>query len=1055
MGKRIIAIVLTLVLILGGGTFAYIRFFRTTKAYKDETQFEDMLKIQVYNAADLEIGVYLEDGSIASASQWAYKQLQAVVKQQGSTIGPEYVSPINVALTNNIRDLIASGYVKTDGAGTLSEVSKSYLANAVASAVFSAAPMLRDIEVIPIEYQLYDASISNLESVKSLKEQLVALKKNIERVESGAGMPSKAKTTSAYGKYIVTMGSDGQVTVYNTETQETLEGDFSDVYTALGRPEELDFMASIEDYSAEVNASASENVKTMTYPPYVVTIGKSGDVTVIDSRTGRSYEGSYTEVYEQLGYPTELEFMRNSDAFYNEYNNITNNATNVYGPYVVTNLKNGDVQIINMVTGETVTGNYKEVYTQLGRPGELSFLGSKELFETELGTDGSGAANAALANSEEIKQLTTELEAIQTLITVMETNFNDKVEKYVQDGKLSETMPAEEIAALNVQMVAQFDSIAEIEAKIAEISENTQLDAANVSVAVTEAQQQVDNALATVDSIREQLAQQVADSAESTQLINEVTAGLIQYKAEAAVLSQDIKETIDTLENSITGTMESNYTELREALEHHYEENRASLTDEIAKANETIQKNADQASAELQNNVDRLNALISENETNINKELTNSVADLTATIDENNKKSSESLAEASQKLTDTINLNKSQTDEALAAETARSTAALEAATLQLRNQITQNQGNINQDLDDYKGQVSDTFDAVNARIAALEQRFGTATATTTQLISSIVTQAGTLDTTALSASVTNNVEQLTDQIEASTTDLTALYTSVNGTAASTARSRTKKTEVLAEINTLLTSMANAQRAVDEYGTNMQARIATIDMDIINAIQNVSNEEADVQALLLQAADALLSLQQAERTYASSLKSRVGILLDDVTTATQNVEDFGTLVKLDADVDTLVTSINDNVSTLNTQLTTLTNNTQSAIDTLNDTLTDLINTEVTALSDRVEVLETSVRLFNIDSFTIAPDDWTAASATSYTYAFTNAEISPVLIGDYEVQVAVHYAQGVAITPSYGVVTENGVAYIQIAVTRRPATNVVVENVTIYYKPLLTP
>ena len=1184
-----------------------------TRANKYEMDFETMVKIQVYNAADLELGVYLEDGAYASAASWAYRQVQEAARQQNADVNATYATPITTGIIDGFRTLADLGYISTDGMGSISELSKSYIANMVASAVFSEAPELRDVEVIAIEYQNYQAGLVNTTEINNIKTQIEEIETYLKSkgVEGGSGYfysgeapsnlmnlsPSllQALRDAGYGEgadlsglviykdengeyhlgladggttdigpissntrdmlmrasfeagksledVIIYVGEDGKwhyglpqldgttldlglipdnelkmlqewgysngspltgLTWYigpdgqphfgimgagyddlgglTAEMQELLAALGYDSGTPLGGL--TLYLDEFGQYHLGIKTNESVDKLTTLSPEiyallekYGITEGKDlGSVVIYQTTTGEyrfgipNGDGSYTDIG-----PASADDVRAvASAGYSVGEPLAGVILykDANGQYYIGKPNAGGYKDCGVITQEiaamlasygiNVGDNLSGIYLYKDDYGRFHFgaQGSGNSY-TDLGTLSADEVSALLAAgyregspldglsilkddngqyiigkkkktsddtldaNEANLALSQELQALKTLISVMEYNFNSKIETSSANG--GSGMTPEEQAEINVQLLAQYDSITAIQGNIAELYQEIGNAYVSQSQEASQTAASLEEAYAAVSEVKGLLETQLTENNALQQVIDSDVKDLVDYKAAMQTETNDIRNSVTVLEASMTGTITSNYAELQTALDNKYSE----LSSKLA-------SNVESLDAQMKANDEKTTSALNEAKDSLTKALNDKSEQLDAQIKSNDEKINASLSEAEQKLT----------------------TALEEAKAKLQETMDTNQNNANEELSKYKDEVADTFDIVNARITALEQKFGTSTATTTQLISTLITQSGTLDTSGILTAVNTNVAELTQKLNTMRTELNTLYTTVSNTTTNAAASTTMKDDLLNGISDLLIEINDTQIAVDQYATSMRDRIAAIDDAIIKSTTDISATIADVQQRLIDAANALIALQNAEKVHSKALKKRVADVTANTETVCNTVEDLKLHVNLEDEVTSLTTSLNNNVQTLNDTITQLESDTQTELtnletrltDALNDAVTDLTNAN-TAEENRLDVLENETKVLFIPAFTIAYTEWIANSGTYY-YKFTSPELSPILGGNYNVQVSISYAAGVPINPTYTHFKEGDTWYVAIVIDDIPAgnANVNVDRVTIYYRP----
>ena len=181
--KRIVAFVLIAALALTSmlGWLA----LRSTRSAAD-FDFEDAVKLEIFKNADLELGTYLEDKNVSGLSRWTYNIIQEVCRNNNYALTTDKGTSVTNDLVNRFTDFVETDLVITDGLGTASELTKSYVANIGATALFTVCPDARKFPVVDTNYQAYKNTIKNSADIKALNGSISDLEKMIENYEKKA-----------------------------------------------------------------------------------------------------------------------------------------------------------------------------------------------------------------------------------------------------------------------------------------------------------------------------------------------------------------------------------------------------------------------------------------------------------------------------------------------------------------------------------------------------------------------------------------------------------------------------------------------------------------------------------------------------------------------------------------------------------------------------------------------------------------------------------------------------------------------------------------------------
>ena len=609
---------------------------------------------------------------------------------------------------------------------------------------------------------------------------------------------------------------------------------------------------------------------------------------------------------------------------------------------------------------------------------------------------------------QELNELKEGLLAVETIVGIMEQDLNRQSVR-ASDAELTDEAVASELAEQNIRILAQYDSITGIEKRIMELYGEIDGEREENTEGFGVLKENLDTAVATIEALKNQMSEKINDGESSLfAVIDNTTKDLIAYKASMEGVTGSISQSIENLEASMTGTITSNYARLEDELRSTYEQavsqmaaENLALEQKFNAAGEVLEKQFADADKALSDKLEISNILLSNNISDTDKRLTNA------------------LDVADRRLSDEISATGSRLSDAIA-----------TADSSLR-------------------------DLVAGTNEQLEEKLGVSDDTASRLITSILTRDGTMDAAAVERLVGETSQGFARQLTGLRSMLAETQRSLEAAAAGSAESAAEKERILNKIAELLAQIEEAEDAVSGYEEDMRARLRAIDTELLEDI-SMSHADADARQDMIDASSALLDLQNKQDNYERELKEMYSELIRLSGQISADIGDLGQMLELEAQADSLTRSLEEQSQTLNQSLEeqsqTLTRALEANVESLNGTITRLderMGEEVSGLSTRLGSVEAETKLITLGSRTIRTSDWTNAGG-SYVYRITSDEINRVLSGSYDVQISFQYRQGTSISPQYEITEEAGISYIRILLDSLPVSDIVIEQVIVYYR-----
>ncbi len=796
--KFIIASIIVAALI--GGVIGFA-FFRPTLGASQGFDFETLVKLNVYQNADEELGVYLEDDRYSTAASWAFDVISETARRQNVTINSSYTPDIIRALGEGFATLGAGGYIETDGLGHLSEGAKSHIANMAAAKLFEICPSLTGVELTETAYQGYNNSITNTESVGELKTSLENLKKQLE------ALGGQSELYSFVDAMVAAEGEYNGLTVVARKAGEA------------GNSIRVEITPDIStEYAALNSLFAVYKVETFF-----------GDESV-DVQTIGSFE-----------------------------------SVDNYTPAKIGDLKDNTYVLFKGYENELISTPPEGIVIEL--------TGGK-------GSAVSLTASATNENTKAISELQTELAAIETLINNLEYGLNDKIDKYALTGDLSEYASAEDLAGLNTDLLAQFDSITSIETRIAELYRTISANRDAYGDSFTSIQQEVYNAITLVESLKQEVSEQLANNTELSKNIDDVTAELLRYKTEIEIDITQIDNTIKTLDSTVNATIASKYADLEDQLAKKYATLNESLTSTKTTLTNDITSVKNQSAADLEATKRTLQQQIEDSQNAGTTEL--------------------------ERFKTSTNNRFADVEAAILALSSKFSVASETTTSLIESIITQG-GTL-----DSTGLLS----TVTSNATALTQELTGLHDTLTELnefveaqnLDPAKTQALTTEIASILAKVTALEAEVEDYSDTMTTRINSFDQTVIDAVTNISDSDSSSQQALVEATNVLLSL---QKANDVYIKRLLKKAATLDSSVTTAVSHVKNSVKDIQT-------------------ANELNQSISDNVDAINQTIQNLSD---------DVDSRIETLNNNMSdVINNYIASLQEADNAIVEGLNSQMT---------------------------------------------------------------------------------------------------------------------
>nr|MCR5684553.1 hypothetical protein [Lachnospiraceae bacterium] len=521
----------------------------------------------------------------------------------------------------------------------------------------------------------------------------------------------------------------------------------------------------------------------------------------------------------------------------------------------------------------------------------------------------------------ELEKLRDGLMAVETIIDTMEHDLNrqaKKIDSSSMEALAKDEEIADELAEQNIKLLAQYDSITGIEKRILEIYREMEQSTGDHSERLTLVEENLNTAVGTIEALKEQMSDRI-DKGESSlfDAIDETTKDLIRYKASMETVTDDLNRSIENLEASMSGTITSNYEELREALKNSYDN---ALTTMYA-----VFSQMDSTDRKLENSISETGKML-QNALNMSDER------LTGEISSTDRRLREEIETARKKL-----------EADMATDKASASRALQKAYDELLSSIDEGNKNAKENLD--------------STAALLDSKIDTADDTISRLISSILTKAGAMDKDSLMNLVETTCHELSGELNDLKTLLEGLRDSVMSAEAGSDASREAQLKVLGDIDDLLAQINTAGNSVDDYETKMQQRIEAADTQALRRIR-MSDSDEEARQALIDASSVLIELQNAQSGYDRELRSRIQELSQKARQITAGIGDLGQMLDLETQVGSLTRSIDTNVDSLNNTIGELGERMNSEVSDLNMVIGELgsrVDEEVMILTGNIGAL----------------------------------------------------------------------------------------------------